>query len=157
MKHIGFIGASGLMGHGMASNLLKKGFELSVTVHKRREPLADLLAAGAHEVATPAELGACDAVILCVTGSPQVEAALLGPQGILSHAKLGLVVIDASTSEPESTQRLAALCAEKGVTLVDAPLALVMYLMGTPHRRRARQLKEQQEQQNPTPPQKETL
>jgi mannose/fructose/N-acetylgalactosamine-specific phosphotransferase system component IID len=37
------------------------------------------------------------------------------------------------------------------------PLALVMYLMGTPHRRRARQLKEQQEQQNPTPPQKETL
>ena len=123
MKHIGFIGASGLMGHGMASNLLKKGFDLSVTVHKRREPLADLLAAGAHEVATPAELGACDAVILCVTGSPQVEAALLGPQGILSHAKLGLVVIDASTSEPESTQRLAALCAEKGVTLVDAPLA----------------------------------
>jgi 3-hydroxyisobutyrate dehydrogenase-like beta-hydroxyacid dehydrogenase len=92
-------------------------------VHKRREPLADLLAAGAHEVATPAELGACDAVILCVTGSPQVEAALLGPQGILSHAKLGLVVIDASTSEPESTQRLAALCADKGVTLVDAPLA----------------------------------
>jgi 3-hydroxyisobutyrate dehydrogenase-like beta-hydroxyacid dehydrogenase len=92
-------------------------------VHKRREPLADLLAAGAHEVATPAELGACDAVILCVTGSPQVEAALLGPQGILSHAKPGLVVIDASTSEPESTQRLAALCAEKGVTLVDAPLA----------------------------------
>lgn len=37
------------------------------------------------------------------------------------------------------------------------PLTLVMYLMGTPHRRRARQLKEQQEQQNPTPPQKETL
>ena len=80
MKHIGFIGASGLMGHGMASNLLKKGFDLSVTVHKRREPLADLLAAGAHEVATPAELGACDAVILGFTGPPQVEAALLGPQ-----------------------------------------------------------------------------
>ena len=123
MKHIGFIGASGLMGHGMAGNLLKKGFALSLTVHKRREPLADLLAAGAKEVASAADLAACDAVILCVTGSPQVEAALLGPQGILSRARPGLLVIDTSTSEPESTQRLSALCADKGVTLVDAPLA----------------------------------
>ncbi len=123
MKNIGFIGASGLMGHGMAGNLLKKGFALSVTVHSRREPLADLFAAGAQEVACAADLAVCDAIILCVTGSPQVEAALLGPQGILSRARPGLLVIDTSTSEPESTQRLSALCAEKGVTLVDAPLA----------------------------------
>lgn len=123
MKHIGFIGASGLMGHGMARNLLQKGFALSLLVHRRREPLADLLSSGAREVATPADLAACDAVILCVTGSPQVEAALLGPQGILSGAKPGLVVMDASTSEPESTHRLMRACADKGVVMVDAPLA----------------------------------
>lgn len=123
MKHIGFIGASGLMGHGMAKNLLAKGFSLSLTVHHNQDGVADLLAAGARQVATPADLATCDAVILCVTGTPQVEAAMLGADGVLSRAKPGLIVIDTSTSEPESTQRLAARCAEQGVTLVDAPLA----------------------------------
>ncbi len=123
MKHIGFIGASGLMGHGIAKNLLAKGFAVSLTVHRNRDGVADLLAAGATEVASPAALGACDAVMLCVTGSPQVEAALTGPDGVLSAARPGLLVIDTSTSEPESTQRLAALCAARGAVLVDAPLA----------------------------------
>jgi 3-hydroxyisobutyrate dehydrogenase-like beta-hydroxyacid dehydrogenase len=58
-----------------------------------------------------------------VTGSPQVEETLLGANGVLSKARKGLIVIDTSTSEPESTRRLAALCAERGATLVDAPLA----------------------------------
>ncbi len=123
MKHIGVIGASGLMGHGIARNLQAKGFDLSLTVHRNTERVADLLAAGARQVASPADLGACDAVIICVTGSPQVEQTLAGPQGVLSQARAGLIVIDTSTSEPESTRRLAALCAERGATLVDAPLA----------------------------------
>jgi 3-hydroxyisobutyrate dehydrogenase-like beta-hydroxyacid dehydrogenase len=123
VKHIGFIGASGLMGHGIAKNLLAKGFALSLTVHRNRDGVADLLAAGAKEVASAAELGACDAVILCVTGSPQVEACLAGAGGVLARARPGLIVIDTSTSEPESTARLAALCAASGATLVDAPLA----------------------------------
>lgn len=123
MKHIGFIGASGLMGHGIAKNLLAKGYALSLTVHRNREGVADLLAAGAQEVANPAALGACDAVILCVTGTPQVEACLNGEQGLLAGPREGLLVIDTSTSEPESTARLAALCRARGVTLVDAPLA----------------------------------
>ncbi len=123
MKHIGVIGASGLMGHGIARNLQAKGFEVSLTIHRNTERVADLLAAGAKQVATPAGLGACDAVIICVTGSPQVEQTLTGPQGVLSAARKGLVVIETSTSEPESTRRLAALCTERGVTLVDAPLA----------------------------------
>ncbi len=122
MKHIGFIGASGLMGHGIAKNLLIKGFTVSLTVHHNREGVADLLAKGAVEVASPAALGQCDAVILCVTGTPQVEACLLGDNGVLSAARPGLVVIDTSTSEPESTQLLGAQCAKRGVTLVDAPL-----------------------------------
>ncbi len=111
------------MGHGIAKNLLAKGFAVSLTVHHNREGVADLLAAGALEVATPAALGSCDAVMLCVTGTPQVEACLLGDDGVLSSARYGLVVIDTSTSEPESTQQLGAQCALRGVTLVDAPLA----------------------------------
>jgi len=88
-------------------------------VHQRTEPVQDLLAAGARRVASHADLAACDAVVICVTGSPQVEAVVAG---LLSNARQGLIVIDTSTSEPDSTRRLAALCAEKGVVYVDAPL-----------------------------------
>ena len=123
MKHIGFIGASGLMGHGIAKNLLAKGFQVSLTAHSRQDPLKDLLAAGAHLAKCQADLSACDAVIICVTGSPQVEAALEGPQGLLSRARSGLIIVDASTSEPDVTRRLSLRCKEAGVTLVDAPLA----------------------------------
>ena len=123
MKHIGFIGASGLMGHGIAKNLLAKGFQVSLTSHSRQEPLKDLLAAGAKLVKCHADLSTCDAVIICVTGSPQVEAAIEGPQGLLSQARAGLVIVDASTSEPDSTRRLLQRCKDAGITLVDAPLA----------------------------------
>jgi 3-hydroxyisobutyrate dehydrogenase-like beta-hydroxyacid dehydrogenase len=124
MKKIGFIGASGLMGHGMAKSLLAKGFPLALTVHRNRDRVADLLAAGATQAASPAELGRdCDVVVICVTGSPQVEQVLCGEQGILSQPRQGLVVIDTSTSEPDSTATLRERCAARGVTLVDAPLA----------------------------------
>jgi 3-hydroxyisobutyrate dehydrogenase-like beta-hydroxyacid dehydrogenase len=122
MQHIGFVGASGLMGHGMAKNIRVKGFDLSISVHQRTAPVQDLLAAGARQVSSYADLAACDAVLICVTGSPQVEAVVAGPGGILSKARAGLIVIDTSTSEPESTRRLAALCAAQGVIYVDAPL-----------------------------------
>ncbi len=122
MQHIGFIGASGLMGHGMAKNIRAKGFDLSISIHQRTAPVQDLLAAGARQVSAYADLAACDAVIICVTGSPQVEAVVAGPGGILSTARAGLIVIDTSTSEPDSTRRLAALCAAQGVIYVDAPL-----------------------------------
>ena len=83
MQRIGFIGASGLMGHGMAKNLRAKGYPLALTVHKNRERVADLLAAGATLAATPAALAqASDIVFICVTGSPQVEAAVSGPEGL---------------------------------------------------------------------------
>jgi 3-hydroxyisobutyrate dehydrogenase-like beta-hydroxyacid dehydrogenase len=58
-----------------------------------------------------------------VTGSPQVEAALGGPQGLLEGAARGLLVVDCSTSEPDSTARLRDRCAAAGVGLIDAPLA----------------------------------
>jgi len=126
MATIGFIGASGLMGHGMAKNLLAKGHELALTVHRNRERLADLLAAGASEAASPAVLAASSEIVfLCVTGSPQVEAAVEGPEGLLASAKRrpGLVVVDCSTSEPDSTARLRERCASQDVVFVDAPLS----------------------------------
>ncbi|MFT3820381.1 MAG: NAD(P)-dependent oxidoreductase [Rubrivivax sp.] len=121
---IGFIGASGLMGHGMAKNLLAKGHELALTVHRRRDRVADLLAAGATEAADAAALASSsELVFLCVTGSPHVEETLLGAHGLLAGAKPGLLVVDCSTSEPDSTHRLRAQAAALGVTLVDAPLS----------------------------------
>jgi 3-hydroxyisobutyrate dehydrogenase-like beta-hydroxyacid dehydrogenase len=128
MQTIGFIGASGMMGHGIAKNLRAKGHALALTVHRNRERVADLLAAGATEAATPAALAAsCDIVFICVTGSPQVEAAVIGPNGLLAGveagAKSSLVIVDCSTSEPDSTTRLRELCAAAGVSFVDAPLA----------------------------------
>jgi len=131
MARIGFIGASGLMGHGMAKNLLAKGHALALTVHRNRERVADLLAAGATQVASAAELArpaaGCDIVFLCVTGSPQVEASVLGEQGLLAgaagRAAGSLIVVDCSTSEPDSSARLRERCAAAGVSFVDAPLS----------------------------------
>ena len=90
MARIGFIGASGLMGHGMAKNLLAKGHALAYTVHRNRERVADLAAAGAVEQPSAAALAkASEIVFLCVTGSPQVEAAIVGPDGLLAGAAKG--------------------------------------------------------------------
>lgn len=124
MQHIGFIGASGLMGHGMAKNLLARGHALTLAVHRNRQGVADLLAAGASEAATPAAVAAASEIVfVCVTGSPQVEAAVGAPDGLLAGAKPGLVIVDCSTSEPDSTARLRERCAAAGVAFVDAPLS----------------------------------
>ena len=121
---IGYVGASGLMGHGMAKNLLAKGQQVTITVHQKRDRVQDLLDAGATLAPDIATLGAsCDVVLVCVTGSPQVEAVVAGPKGLLSQAKAGLVIVDCSTSEPTSTSQLRELAHAQGVTLVDAPLA----------------------------------
>ena len=85
MQRIGFIGL-GLMGHGMAKNLLKKGHPLSFLVHRNRSNLADLLALKAREMKTPSALaGESDVIVMCVTGTPQVEASVYG--GILVEVK----------------------------------------------------------------------
>ncbi len=120
---IGFVGV-GLMGHGIAKNLVTKGFPLAVRVNRNRAPLADLLAAGAKEVKTNADVARdADVVILCVTGAPQVEEVVNGPDGIASVARPGLVVVDTSTSEPATTTKMREELAAKGVRFVDAPLA----------------------------------
>ncbi|HKW80713.1 MAG TPA: NAD(P)-dependent oxidoreductase [Casimicrobiaceae bacterium] len=123
LPRIGFIGL-GLMGHGMARNLVAKGYPLTVRVHRNRKAAEDILAAGAKEVGSNAELArASDIVILCVTGSPQVEEIVYGADGILGAARSGLIVIDTSTAEPSSTAKIRQDLAARGATFVDAPLA----------------------------------
>ena len=120
---IGFVGV-GLMGHGMAKNLVSKGWPLVVLGHRKREPVEHLKSLGAREAATPRELAAqCEIVHLCVTGSPQVEATLRGPDGLLAGAAPGTVIIDCSTSNPVSTLALAEEAKARGVHFVDAPLS----------------------------------
>jgi 3-hydroxyisobutyrate dehydrogenase-like beta-hydroxyacid dehydrogenase len=120
---IGFIGL-GMMGHGMAINLLRKGYGLRFMAHRNRDNLADLLAAGAVEVQSRAELArGATAVIVCVTGSPQVEQIVFGKGGLLDAAEAGLIVIDCSTAEPASTTRIREAFAQRGAVYIDAPLA----------------------------------
>jgi len=120
---VGFIGV-GLMGAGMAKNLVTKGHPLVILGHRNREPVERLKALGAREATSPKDLAAqCDIVHLCVTGSPQVEANVRGENGLLAGARPGLVIIDCSTSNPVSTLALAAECTARGVHFVDAPLS----------------------------------
>ena len=120
---VGFVGV-GLMGHGMAKNLVSKGWPLVVLGHRKREPVEHLKSLGAREAATPRELAAqCEIVHLCVTGSPQVEATMRGEHGLLAGAKPGTVIVDCSTSNPVSTLALAEEAKDKGVHFVDAPLS----------------------------------
>ncbi|MDH3263540.1 MAG: NAD(P)-dependent oxidoreductase [Paracoccaceae bacterium] len=119
---IGFIGL-GFMGHGMAANILKGGYNLHVKGHHNRAPVEDLVAKGATEAASPRAMAeACDIIHLCLSNSPQVEAVIRGPDGILASGKRGLTVIDATTADPTSTTALAAELKAAGMTMVDAPL-----------------------------------
>jgi 3-hydroxyisobutyrate dehydrogenase-like beta-hydroxyacid dehydrogenase len=85
-KRIGFIGA-GLMGHGMARNIVEKGFRLTVLAHRNRGPIEDLLGRGATEAKSPAALArASDVVLLCVPSSAEVELCVFAENGILAGA-----------------------------------------------------------------------
>ena len=119
---IGFIGV-GLMGHGMAKNILDGGYELVITAHRNRERVDDLISRGAREVADLAELSsAADVIFICVSGSPQVEEVVLGPGGIAENARENTIVVDCSTSDPVSTQNIADKLDAKGIYFADAPL-----------------------------------
>ncbi len=119
---IGMVGV-GMMGHGIASNLVKHGHELVVLEHPGNQPLDTLKAAGVTGVQTASELAArVDVVILVVTGSPQVEAVLTGPAGILEGLRPGSIVIDCSTAIPSSTARMAQAVQDAGSRFLDSPM-----------------------------------
>lgn len=118
-ERVGFAGL-GLMGHGMAHNILAKGHPLAVLAHRRREAVEDLVGKGATEAPSPAALAeASDVVVLCLTASPQVEALV---EAMLPGFRPGAMVIDCSTSDPVSTEKLGERLRARGVALVDAPL-----------------------------------
>jgi 3-hydroxyisobutyrate dehydrogenase-like beta-hydroxyacid dehydrogenase len=122
-QRIGIVGA-GMMGHGIAKNLVEKGFPLAVRGHRSRAPIDDLVGRGATEVKTNADLArASDIVILCVTGAPQVEEVMIGPEGVAGAARPGTIVVDTSTSEPATTAKMRDALAKQDVRFVDAPLA----------------------------------
>ena len=122
-QRIGFIGV-GLMGHGIAKNLLAKGFPLTVRAHRNRAPVDDLVGKGAKEAGSHAELARnVDIVFLCVTGAPQVEETIFGAEGVAKGAAKGLTIIDTSTSEPATTTKMRDALSPLSVRFVDAPLA----------------------------------
>jgi 3-hydroxyisobutyrate dehydrogenase-like beta-hydroxyacid dehydrogenase len=119
---IGMIGL-GLMGLGIATNIVKKGFVLTAMDHPGNQPLGELMAAGATTAPTAQAVAqASDIVILCVNGSAQVEAILAGETGLLAGLRAGMTVIDCSTSIPGSTQQVAATLAQQGVRFMDAAM-----------------------------------
>lgn len=121
-QRIGMIGI-GMMGHGIASNVVKHGYPLTVMEHPGNQPLDTLRAAGAVGVGTAAEVAArSDVVILVLTGAPEVEAVVLGERGVLQGLQRGAVVIDCSTSVPQTTAKVAAAVAAAGGRFLDAPM-----------------------------------
>jgi 3-hydroxyisobutyrate dehydrogenase-like beta-hydroxyacid dehydrogenase len=116
---LGFVGV-GLMGHGMAANLLKGGHQVAVTAHRNRAPVEDLVRRGAEEVKALAELPhGREAIFICVATSDQVEEVVKALEPALAP---GQIVIDTGTSDPAMTVALALRLAERGVHLVDAPM-----------------------------------
>jgi len=122
-ERVGFIGV-GLMGHGMAKNIVEKGYPLTVLGHRNHAPVEDLVKRGAREAGSAKELAEkSDVIFLCVTGAAEVDALVRGKDGVAAGAKKETIVIDTSTSEPTLTRALAEEMAARGVVFCDAPLA----------------------------------
>jgi 4-hydroxybutyrate dehydrogenase / sulfolactaldehyde 3-reductase len=121
MDRIGFVGL-GRMGKGMASNLQRKGFSLAV-FDLQETPLLDLEKLGARRAKSFGELVQnSDIVLTVLPGSPEVEATVFGPEGILAHGRPGLLLMDMSTVDPMTTDKVSAALAAKGMAMVDAPI-----------------------------------
>lgn len=122
MKTVGMIGI-GLMGQGIARNVLKHGFPLTILDHPGNQPVDDLLAGGARLATSPAAVAEqAQAIILCVTGAPQVEAVITGANGLVDTLRPGTVVIDCSTSLPRTSEKMAAAVEAAGGKLIDAAM-----------------------------------
>jgi 3-hydroxyisobutyrate dehydrogenase len=119
---IAFVG-TGVMGQGMVANLLKAGHE--VTVYTRTQAKADgLLALGARWATSPAEAVRGADIAISMVGYPNdVEEVWRGPQGFMSSAKPGCVLIDMTTSSPALARSLAAEASAKGFGPLDAPVS----------------------------------
>jgi len=122
MARIGYIGL-GLMGSGMARNLMKAGHTL--VVHNRSRTIVDQFAGeGAIPASSPREVAEqCEWVFTNLPDSPDVEAVALGPNGIIEGAHEGMIFVDHSTIKPETARRIAEAFAQVGVMALDAPVS----------------------------------
>ena len=121
METIGFIGL-GRMGKPMASNMCRKGFRLIVN-DINADAVAELESLQARSAATAAEVArASDIIITMLPNSAVVSAVVGGPDGIIANAKPGALIMDMSTIDPDTTDRLAREAAAKGLRFVDAPV-----------------------------------
>jgi 3-hydroxyisobutyrate dehydrogenase len=121
-ERVGFIGL-GIMGRGMARNLLKAGFEVYIW-NRTASKMDELAAEGAKATQSPADLAAqCEVMITCVSDTPDVEQVILGEKGVIHGVKPGSLVIDMSTISPQATREIAAQLNAKGVHMLDAPMS----------------------------------
>lgn len=121
-EKIGFIGL-GIMGQGMAHNLLRAGHDLMVW-NRTAVKMTPLIEAGAKPADTPAHLAqTCDIIFICVSDTADVEAVILGPDGVIHGAQPGALVVDHSTISPHATREIARQLNENGVHLLDAPIS----------------------------------
>ena len=122
MKKIGFIGL-GIMGKPMAMNLIKAGYALTV-YDIRKEPVKEVVAAGAKEGKSSKDVAAqSEVVITMLPNSPDVKKAVLGENGVLAGAKAGMILIDMSSIAPLVSKEVAAEAEKKGVEMLDAPVS----------------------------------
>ena len=121
-EKIGFIGL-GIMGRGMVDNLMSAGFAVTVwnRTASRMEPF---VAKGATAADSPKAVAqACDIIIICVSDTPDVEAVILGDDGVIHGVSAGDLVIDMSTINPINTVEIAKQLNAKGVAMLDAPIS----------------------------------
>lgn len=118
---VGVVGL-GIMGAPMARNLVRAGYRVlghDVSTDRIRQ----LVAAGGQAAGSVAAATDADLVITMLPDSPQVEQVVLGPDGVLEHAKPGLLLVDMSTIRPETSIRVAREAADRGVRALDAPVS----------------------------------
>jgi 3-hydroxyisobutyrate dehydrogenase-like beta-hydroxyacid dehydrogenase len=121
-ERIGFIGL-GIMGRGMAANILRAGYPLTVWNRTSARTEA-LVARGATAADSPAAVAtASEIVITCVSDTPDVTAVVLGEKGVIEGIGPGALLIDMSTISPQTTRHLAALIEAKGAAMLDAPIS----------------------------------
>jgi 2-hydroxy-3-oxopropionate reductase len=119
---IGFIGV-GVMGQPMARNLLESGYELVIYDLKKKN-LLNLVKLGATPAQSPKEVAKrVEVLILMLPDSPEVEAVMLGEDGVLRETKTDLLVVDMSSITPQTSKQMAQTAADKGVRYIDAPVS----------------------------------
>lgn len=121
-EKIGFIGL-GIMGSGMAANILAGGFDL-VVWNRTGSKADELVRRGARAVDSPAQLAAeCSVVLLCVTDEKAVHQVLFGSRGVAESARPGTLIIDMSTISPQASADHAEILSERSLLMLDAPVS----------------------------------